>query len=457
MPNIFADQIERFCQGVSDRSCWRLSDHTHNDRGGALSAAELASLAGADRVEGCLFGNGERAGNMDLITYGLNRLSDGIDCGLDVSKLQEVRQEYQDIVGIPIHPRTPYSGELCLKAFSGGHQDAIVKGLRRRTLAASDAVGSSTYWPKWSVPYFPIDPADIGSSPEDIIEINNQSGKSGVTWVLESRLGHEVSREHAEETTRKVKMLLAGRHKAMEADEICQIYQQVISNHAPIRPFWDRVDATLHHVRKVPATCPLSYTWTRDIYRGPQAVLLACSAELHKRGYFQEEQVILHVVDLCNADVEAGGLGFRDRRWPDFCPDELSRLLELVESWLLTIPSQKSSPPKPSLLHKPINRQPMTLASKILAHHAISCGQTSHVAVGEILRVDVDWIIASELSWMGMKRSVAKLGFKPKAWRNDRFWLAGDHAVGISNPPLRRPLLPTRKVCPSRLKPRSTS
>lgn len=430
MPNVFADQVERFCQSVSDRSCWLVSVHTHNDRGGAISTAELASLAGADRVEGCLFGNGERAGNMDLITYALNRVSEGIDCGLDLSKLRDARQIYQDIVGIPIHPRTPYSGAYYLRAFSGGHQDAIVKGLERRALAEADVTtqSSSTCWPQWSVPYLPIDPVDIGFGQEDIIEINSQSGKSGVKWVLQSRLGHEISREDAEETVRVVKMRSAGIDRATDVDELCEIYQQVISKHSTCRMFWDRLCEIFQSVLSV-SRPELDFTRAGDTHPSPQAILTACSYELHNRNHLQEEQIILHVVDLCNTDVEVGGLGFRDRRWRDFPPEDLRRVLDLTESWLLTISSLKTPIPKLALPQKPVKRKPMTLTSKILAHHAISCAQTSHVTVGEVLRVNIDWVIASELSWVGMKRSIAKSGLSPKAWRNDRFWLAGDHAV----------------------------
>lgn len=430
MPNVFADQVERFCQSVSDRSCWLVSVHTHNDRGGAISTAELASLAGADRVEGCLFGNGERAGNMDLITYALNRVSEGIDCGLDLSKLRDARQIYQDIVGIPIHPRTPYSGAYYLRAFSGGHQDAIVKGLERRALAEADVTtqSSSTCWPQWSVPYLPIDPVDIGFGQEDIIEINSQSGKSGVKWVLQSRLGHEISREDAEETVRVVKMRSARIDQATDADELCEIYQQVISKHSTCKTFWDRLCEIFQSVLSV-SRPELDFTRAGDTHPSPQAVLTACSYELRNRNHLQEEQIILHVVDLCNANVEVGGLGLRDRHWRDFIPEDLRRVLDLTESWLLTVNSLKTRIPKLPLPQKPVNRKPMTLTSKILAHHAISCAQTSHVTVGEVLRVNIDWVIASELSWVGMKRSIASSGLSPKAWRNDRFWLAGDHAV----------------------------
>lgn len=221
MPNVWADQVERFCQNVSHRATYRVSVHTHNDRGGAVASAELASLAGADRVEGCLFGNGERAGNMDLVVYGLNSLTSGNDPGIDFSRLDEARRMCEDITQLPVHPRTPYSGDYYLKAFSGGHQNGIVKGLRRRE-AAEKATGNLQ---AWSVPYLPCDPSDYGGKLEDVIEISSQSGKTGVAWLIKQRLGQDLSPRDAEDTTRLVKeqFTLAGR--TLTADEICAVYK----------------------------------------------------------------------------------------------------------------------------------------------------------------------------------------------------------------------------------------
>lgn len=250
MSNIFADQVERFCQSVSDRASWRLTVHTHNDRGGAVASAELSSLAGADRVEGCLFGNGERAGNMDLVVFGLNRFSEGLDCGIDFSRMDAARDIYEDIAGIPIHPRTPYSGTHYLKAFSGMHQDAIIKGLERRA-AAERLRTPNAFWPQWRIPYLPIDPTDIGYDLEQAIEINSQSGKAGVKWVLEARLGHSVLPIDAINTARRAKEQSAQLTRGLEIDEVCQVYTAVLSDRAKREHFVQQIHAILKRVSQI--------------------------------------------------------------------------------------------------------------------------------------------------------------------------------------------------------------
>jgi 2-isopropylmalate synthase len=182
-PNVHADQVEWFCSRLSRREAALVSLHTHNDRGTAVAAAELALLAGADRVEGTLFGNGERTGNLDLVTMALNLYSQGVDPGLDFSDLPSISKAYTELTGMPIHPRHPYAGELVFTAFSGSHQDAIKKALEKRA-ASPDA--------PWDVPYIPIDPKDIGRSYEAIIRINSQSGKGGVAWILKEGYGLEL-------------------------------------------------------------------------------------------------------------------------------------------------------------------------------------------------------------------------------------------------------------------------
>ncbi|KAM3420647.1 hypothetical protein BST61_g3903 [Cercospora zeina] len=227
MVNVFADQVERFCQQISERETWRLTIHTHNDRGGAVAAAELGSLAGADRVEGCMFGNGERAGNMDLVTYGLNQLTSGLDPGIDFMRLRETQRLYEEITGLPVHPRTPYSGAYSLKALSGMHQDAITKGLARRAVAQQHGV-ETEYWPRWRVPYLPFDPIEIGRNMEDVIEISNQSGKAGVKWVLESRKGHDLSVQHADTVLKIIKESAVDRQ--LSSSEVCEIYETYYSS-----------------------------------------------------------------------------------------------------------------------------------------------------------------------------------------------------------------------------------
>lgn len=182
-PNVFADQIEWFCQHVQNRDSILVSVHTHNDRGCAVAASELAVLAGADRVEGTLFGNGERTGNMDILTMAMNLYSQGVDPMLDFEHMDEIIEVYKSATHLPVHPRHPYAGELVFTAFSGSHQDAIKKCLSRRD---EDSI--------WEVAYLPIDPADIGRSYQEVIRINSQSGKGGIAYVLEQEYGYQLPR-----------------------------------------------------------------------------------------------------------------------------------------------------------------------------------------------------------------------------------------------------------------------
>lgn len=195
-PNVYADQIEWFCRQLKDRDSAIISIHTHNDRGTAVAAAELAMLAGGDRVEGTLFGNGERTGNLDIVTMALNLFSQGIDPGLDFSEIERVREIYSAVTGMEVHPRHPYAGELVFTAFSGSHQDAISKGIK-----ALRAGGP------WAVPYLPIDPEDIGRSYERIIRINSQSGKGGIGYVMEVEFGFCLPRDMQAEFSRLIQTI----------------------------------------------------------------------------------------------------------------------------------------------------------------------------------------------------------------------------------------------------------
>ncbi|MTI13217.1 2-isopropylmalate synthase [Sansalvadorimonas verongulae] len=182
-PNIFADQIEWFLDHINNREAVICSVHTHNDRGCAVAAAELAFMAGADRVEGTLFGNGERTGNMDIITMAMNLYSQGVDPKLDLSRSDDIIRVYTDTTSLPVHPRHPWFGELVYTAFSGSHQDAIRKCLHRRNDNEP-----------WEVAYLPIDPTDIGRDYQEVIRINSQSGKGGVAFVLEQEQGLQIPR-----------------------------------------------------------------------------------------------------------------------------------------------------------------------------------------------------------------------------------------------------------------------
>ncbi len=184
-PNIYADQIEWFGRNMKNRDCALISLHAHNDRGSAVAATELALMAGADRVEGTLFGNGERTGNVDILTLALNLFTQGIDPGLDFSDINHVIEVYERCTGLTVHPRHPYAGELVYTAFSGSHQDAINKGM-----AAWEETGGV-----WAVPYLPIDPKDVGRTYESIIRINSQSGKGGVAYIMDNEFGFKLPRE----------------------------------------------------------------------------------------------------------------------------------------------------------------------------------------------------------------------------------------------------------------------
>ncbi len=184
-PNIHADQIEWFSRHVKNRDCVCLSLHPHNDRGCAVAATELGLLAGADRVEGTLFGNGERTGNVDVVTLALNMFSQGVDSKLDFSDIYDVMRSVEYCNQLPVHPRHPYAGELVFTAFSGSHQDAIKKGFAAMRKSNS---------PIWEVPYLPIDPADVGRTYEAVIRVNSQSGKGGVAFIMEQDHGLELPR-----------------------------------------------------------------------------------------------------------------------------------------------------------------------------------------------------------------------------------------------------------------------
>ncbi len=192
-PNVYADQIEWMSRHLSRREHICLSVHTHNDRGCAVADAELAVLAGADRIEGCLFGNGERTGNVDLVTLGMNLYSQGIDPQVDFSDIDEIRRTVEYCNQIGVHERHPYAGDLVYTAFSGSHQDAIKKGFEVQAAEAA-ASGRTVEELPWEIPYLPIDPHDVGRSYEAVIRVNSQSGKGGVAYLLKSEYGLDLPR-----------------------------------------------------------------------------------------------------------------------------------------------------------------------------------------------------------------------------------------------------------------------
>ncbi|WP_228759850.1 2-isopropylmalate synthase [Pseudactinotalea sp. HY158] len=202
-PNVYADQIEWMSRQLSRRRHISLSVHPHNDRGSAVAAAELAVLAGADRVEGCLFGQGERTGNVDLITLGMNLYSQGVGPGIDFSDIDDIRRTVEHCTRMDVHPRHPYGGDLVYTAFSGSHQDAIKKGfdLRRQQVQAAGGDDAAVVW---NMPYLPVDPADVGRSYEAVIRVNSQSGKGGVAYLLASSRQLDLPRRLQIEFAREV-------------------------------------------------------------------------------------------------------------------------------------------------------------------------------------------------------------------------------------------------------------
>jgi len=212
-PNVYADQIEWMCKNLNGRDSLVISVHPHNDRGTAVAAAELAVLAGADRVEGCLFGNGERTGNVDLVTLALNLYTQGVHPGLDFSDIDAVRQLVEECNQIPVHPRHPYVGDLVFTAFSGSHQDAIKKGFAKQQ---ADAI--------WEVPYLPIDPADLGRSYDAVIRVNSQSGKGGMAYLLEQEYGLELPRRLQIEFSRVVQQFADASGREVAASDIHALF-----------------------------------------------------------------------------------------------------------------------------------------------------------------------------------------------------------------------------------------
>jgi 2-isopropylmalate synthase len=224
-PNVYADKIEWMSRKLSHRDAIVLSVHPHNDRGTAVAAAELALMAGADRVEGTLFGNGERTGNVDLITLALNLYTQGIDPGLDFSDLPAVIECAEFCNQLPVHPRHPYAGELVFTAFSGSHQDAIKKGF---------AVQAGK--PQWTVPYLPLDPQDIGRSYQEIIRVNSQSGKGGVAYLLERDYGVRLPRRLQIEFSRVIQKIGDETGREIRPAEIWAAFQtEYLEQRGPLR------------------------------------------------------------------------------------------------------------------------------------------------------------------------------------------------------------------------------
>ncbi|RZO95693.1 MAG: 2-isopropylmalate synthase [Gammaproteobacteria bacterium] len=229
-PNIYADQIEWMCRNLENRENITVSLHPHNDRGTAVAATELGVMAGADRIEGTLFGNGERTGNVDLVTLALNMLTQGVDPHLDFSNINSIMREAEYCNQLPVHPRHPYAGDLVFTAFSGSHQDAIKKGL-------SDIRNSNRE--TWEVPYLPIDPQDVGRSYEAVIRINSQSGKGGVAYLLEKDHGLSMPRRLQIEFSQVIQKIADESGKEISPSDVWDNFQTTYLNESGSYEFVD--------------------------------------------------------------------------------------------------------------------------------------------------------------------------------------------------------------------------
>lgn len=226
-PNIYADQIEWFCSNMKSRDCAIISLHAHNDRGCAVAATEMALMAGGDRVEGTLFGNGERTGNVDIITLALNMFTQGVDPELDLSDINRIIDIYERVCKLTVHPRHPYAGELVYTAFSGSHQDAINKGMHAYDESDSDL---------WEVPYLPIDPSDVGRTYESIIRINSQSGKGGVAYIMEKDFGFKMPKAMHPEFGTVIQKVTDREGRELKHSEIYEAFTNVyLNSDAPFR------------------------------------------------------------------------------------------------------------------------------------------------------------------------------------------------------------------------------
>lgn len=244
LPHVYASQIEYMSENMNRRDSVVLSLHPHNDRGCGVADTELGLLAGADRVEGTLFGNGERTGNVDIVTLALNMFSHGVDPKLDFSNMPEVVETYERLTGMRVDPRQPYGGKLVFAAFSGSHQDAIAKGMKCREESNDDT---------WTVPYLPLDPKDLGREYEgDVIRINSQSGKGGIGYLMEQRFGFNIPKKMREDFGYMVKGVSDHLHKELQPDEIFNIFKENYVNvESPLKMLeahFEQKDGIIAHV-----------------------------------------------------------------------------------------------------------------------------------------------------------------------------------------------------------------
>ncbi|WP_240434881.1 2-isopropylmalate synthase [Streptomyces sp. YIM 130001] len=259
-PNVYADQIEYMHRHLARRDSVILSVHPHNDRGTGVACAELAVLAGAQRVEGCLFGNGERTGNVDLVTLAMNLYAQGVNPMIDFSDIDTVRDTVEHCNRLPVHPRHPYGGTLVHTAFSGTHQDAIAKGLARHAEQAAESGVPAAEAP-WSVPYLPVDPGDIGRTYEEVIRVNSQSGKGGMAHLLHTRHGLDLPQAMRADFSRTVQRVTDDTGRELGVDELMDLFRSTFiapGEHGPLAP------ASWSTREIAPGTHELTYSLERD-------------------------------------------------------------------------------------------------------------------------------------------------------------------------------------------------
>ncbi|OXV07559.1 hypothetical protein Egran_04677 [Elaphomyces granulatus] len=276
-PNVYADQIEYFCTNISEREKICVSLHPHNDRGCAVAAAELAQMAGADRVEGTLFGNGERTGNVDLVTLALNLYTQGIHPGIDFSEITKVIDLVEKSNKIPVHPRAPYGGQLVVCAFSGSHQDAIKKGFAAREL--SEAKNEDL----WQIPYLPLDPFDIGRTYEAIIRVNSQSGKGGVAWIILRNLDLDLPRGLQIAFSKIVQKEADHLSRELKPTEIIHLFEDAY--HLRSNPRFELIDYDISADRSTSPAPELGQTQSsKNLKRMFQGVIAIDGQEHHITG-----------------------------------------------------------------------------------------------------------------------------------------------------------------------------
>lgn len=275
LPHVYASQVEYICKNIKYRDGVIISLHPHNDRGTAVADAELALLAGGERVEGTLFGNGERTGNVDIITLGMNMVMHGVEPKLDFSFLPELTEMYERLSGMTVSPRQPYSGALVFTAFSGSHQDAIAKGLACRE-KNKDGV--------WSVPYLPVDPADVGRSYDaDVIRINSQSGKGGIGYVLENKYGFSLPAKMREHVGYSVKRVSDVARRELSTDEVRDVFvREYVNLTSPVELEYHSFSK---HEGKVCVTMYIVNEGSRDAIYGEGNGQLDAAADALKRAF----------------------------------------------------------------------------------------------------------------------------------------------------------------------------